>query len=81
MVYSYLYLFDPMTATRPLEDDQPLGAVSSHRVIFNAAAPPARPRAATALAVPFPRAPIQPGVASGPRLREWSSFPDPCRGV
>jgi hypothetical protein len=29
-----LYHFDPMTATRPLEDDQPLGAVSSHRVIF-----------------------------------------------
>ena len=27
-----------MTATRPLEDDQPLGVVQSHRVIFNAAA-------------------------------------------
>jgi len=49
MVYSYLYLFDPMTATRPLEDDQPLGAVSSHRVFFNAAAPPALPRAAPIL--------------------------------
>jgi hypothetical protein len=37
MVYSYLHNLDPMTATRPLEDDQPLGAVQSHRVIFNAA--------------------------------------------
>ena len=31
------YHIDPKTATRPLEDDQPLGAVPSHRVIFNAA--------------------------------------------
>jgi hypothetical protein len=49
MVYSYQYHLDPMTATRPLEDDQPLGAVSSHRVFFNAAAPPALPRAAPIL--------------------------------
>jgi len=34
MVYSNQYQLDPMTATRPLEDDQPLGAVPSHRVIF-----------------------------------------------
>jgi len=34
MVYSNQYQFDPMTASRPLEDDQPLGAVPSHRVIF-----------------------------------------------
>ena len=37
LVYSNQYHLDPMTATRPLEDDQPLGAVSSHRVTFNAA--------------------------------------------
>jgi hypothetical protein len=35
MVYSYLHNLDPMTGTRPLEDDQPLGAVSSHRVILS----------------------------------------------
>ena len=34
MVYSNQYHLDPMTATRPLEDDQPLGAMQSHRVIF-----------------------------------------------
>jgi hypothetical protein len=34
MVYSNQYQLDPKTATRPLEDDQPLGAVPSLRVIL-----------------------------------------------
>jgi hypothetical protein len=34
MVYSNQYQLDPKTATRPLEDDQPLGAVTSLRVIL-----------------------------------------------
>jgi len=57
----------------------PCGYLQSQRAIFNAAAPPARPRAATALAVPFPRVPSWPVGAAAPRLRRWSSWSGPCR--
>jgi len=50
------YHFDPKIATQPLEDDQPLGAVSSLRVIFIAAALPARLRAAHTSVAPVPPA-------------------------
>jgi hypothetical protein len=81
MVYSYLYRFDPMTATRPHEDYRPLGALPSHRVIFNAAAPPAPLPSSFASAKPFPHAPFRPAGAAAPQLPQWSSWTGSCRGV
>ena len=57
-------IIDPMTATQPLEDDQPLGRVQSHRVNFNADAPPAPLPSSPASAAPVPRAPFRPADAS-----------------